>query len=89
MTPDLEKFYNDLATTGAEGEIRSMIDRHMRGSLTLARTGDFSALADHALKQAIEVLELCAKFAREVESLRAFKRGVDEACNSGDGSYRP
>ena len=25
----------------------------------------------------------------EVESLRAFKRGVDEALNSGDGSYRP
>lgn len=26
---------------------------------------------------------------REVEALRAFKRGVDEALNSGDGSYRP
>jgi len=26
---------------------------------------------------------------REAESLRAFKRGVDEALNSGDGSYRP
>lgn len=26
---------------------------------------------------------------QEIESLRAFKRGVDEALNSGDGSYRP
>jgi hypothetical protein len=26
---------------------------------------------------------------RETKSLRAFKRGVDEALNSGDGSYRP
>lgn len=25
----------------------------------------------------------------ERDSLRAFKRGVDEALNSGDGSYRP
>lgn len=25
----------------------------------------------------------------EVKSLRAFKAGVDEALNSGDGSYRP
>lgn len=25
----------------------------------------------------------------EIESLRGFKRGVDEALNSGDGSYRP
>jgi hypothetical protein len=27
--------------------------------------------------------------AQELASLRAFKRGVDEALNSGDGSYRP
>jgi hypothetical protein len=27
--------------------------------------------------------------AQELESLRAFKRGVDEALNSGDGVYRP
>jgi len=27
--------------------------------------------------------------ATELESLRAFKRSVDEALNSGDGSYRP
>lgn len=26
---------------------------------------------------------------REVEGLRAFKRSVDEALNSGNGSYRP
>ena len=26
---------------------------------------------------------------QEVEGLRAFKRSVDEALNSGDGSYRP
>lgn len=26
---------------------------------------------------------------REVEGLRGFKRSVDEALNSGDGSYRP
>jgi hypothetical protein len=26
---------------------------------------------------------------REVEGLRAFKRSVDEALNTGDGSYRP
>ena len=26
---------------------------------------------------------------REVRSLRAFKAGVDDALNSGDGSYRP
>jgi len=25
----------------------------------------------------------------ELESLRAFKRSVDEALNSGDGTYRP
>lgn len=29
------------------------------------------------------------KLLKEVESLRAFKRSVDEALNSGDGSYRP
>ena len=27
--------------------------------------------------------------ADELESLRAFKHGVDEALNSGDGVYRP
>jgi len=26
---------------------------------------------------------------RELEGLRAFKRSVDEALNSGDGTYRP
>jgi NTP pyrophosphatase (non-canonical NTP hydrolase) len=26
---------------------------------------------------------------KELESLRAFKRSVDEALNSGDGTYRP
>ena len=30
-----------------------------------------------------------AEAKREIESLRAFKRGVDEALNSGDGIYRP
>ena len=34
------------------------------------------------------VYELIALRA-EVESLRVFKRSVDEALNSGDGSYRP
>lgn len=27
--------------------------------------------------------------AQEIASLRAFKAGVDEALNSGDGTYRP
>jgi hypothetical protein len=30
-----------------------------------------------------------AKVEREVVSLRAFKNSVDEALNSGDGTYRP
>lgn len=33
--------------------------------------------------------ELARVLEAEVKSLRAFKAGVDEALNSGDGSYRP
>ncbi len=40
-------------------------------------------------KQAEALWRENAELRREVESLRAFKRGVDEALNSGDGSYRP
>jgi hypothetical protein len=36
-----------------------------------------------ALYEAADVL------ANEIDSLRAFKRSVDEALNTGDGSYRP
>jgi hypothetical protein len=35
------------------------------------------------------VRDLLREAAYEIEGLRAFKRGVDEALNSGDGSYRP
>jgi len=30
-----------------------------------------------------------SKLKKELESLRAFKHSVDEALNSGDGTYRP
>ena len=39
--------------------------------------------------QHIPVGYLFHRAADEIESLLAFKRSVDEALNSGDGSYRP
>lgn len=33
--------------------------------------------------------DLLDEAANEIDGLRAFKRSVDEALNSGDGSYRP
>lgn len=33
--------------------------------------------------------KLALSLAERVDSLQAFKRSVDEALNSGDGSYRP
>lgn len=136
MSPDIKKFYNELATTGAEGEVRAMVDRHMEASRAMVRAQDFDGVVKGALAQALEVLEMAARQARrvdlarrlliacndaaltgitfsedapieyfervpsrvkdrvdrlyaEVESLQAFKRGVDEGLNSGDGSYRP
>jgi len=35
------------------------------------------------------IADLLDDAASEIESLRAFKRNVDEALNSGDGSYKP
>lgn len=37
----------------------------------------------------IQLRSIAARALVEVDNLRAFKRGVDEALNSGDGSYRP
>lgn len=37
----------------------------------------------------VDCVEAYERLLEEVESLRAFKRGVDEALNSGDGVYRP
>lgn len=36
-----------------------------------------------------ELAELCREAADRLEGLERFKRSVDEALNSGDGSYRP
>lgn len=43
--------------------------------------------AQHGLLEELAVK--VAEMERELESLRSFKRGVDEALNSGDGTYRP
>lgn len=49
------------------------------------RTDETFAAVSRYLQGGTELKEL----RREVEGLRAFKRSVDEALNSGDGSYRP
>jgi hypothetical protein len=35
------------------------------------------------------IANLLDEAADEIDNLRVFKRGVDEALNSGDGAYRP
>lgn len=136
MTPDVQAFYNALSTTGAEGEVRAMIDRHIETNRAMLQANDIDGVVKGALAQALDVLEMAARQARrvdlarrlliacneaaltgitfsndapieyfervpsrikyridrlsdEVASLQAFKRGVDEGLNSGDGSYRP
>jgi len=44
---------------------------------------------EHAELELSAARSALAEKERELESLRAFKRGVDEALNSGDGVYRP
>jgi hypothetical protein len=50
----------------------------MRGVSDMVLAADYDRLRAHA-----------QRLQDRVEGLEAFKRSVDEALNSGDGSYRP
>lgn len=66
---------SDTPRTDEVVGIANMLNIATKGQTTQA---DYNALAEHA-----------RQLERELNGLREFKRGVDEALNSGDGVYRP
>lgn len=94
MEDDIDIGYEDLARSQLEStrpseKVESTTPRTDAAVITTDRyispgEGEFvSAEIARELERELTAMQ------RELESLRAFKRSVDEALNSGDGSYRP
>lgn len=62
------------------------VENCRRACAAVRLTGD---LSNEELERMVKLGLTLDKLYKEVESLRVFKAGVDEALNSGDGSYRP
>lgn len=58
-------------------------------TLSRDRMGDKRWLSFRADENPFHLAALVGVILNDLDRLRAFKRSVDEALNSGDGSYRP
>lgn len=73
-----------LATLERETqELRSQLQAEIKVRNACARAADLN------LQRAESAERRCEELEREIDGLRRFKSGVDEALNSGDGSYKP
>jgi hypothetical protein len=62
---------------------------HIRGSEVEAMAQQLSQEFIELTREVVELRNKTKADAAELSSLRAFKSSVDEALNSGDGTYRP
>lgn len=66
------------------------LDAHSRNALARNPHGRMAVeVIDGLLAEVRRLRARVAELESECNGLRAFKQGVDEALNSGDGSYRP
>lgn len=75
---DMEAFFDSNVNRG--GELADRLDPSDEPSYR-----DYVAAIAHVKRARQYIREL----ERKIEGLEAFKRGVGEALNSGDGTYRP
>lgn len=92
VSKDLE---HELATAEAVVKMADKQRQTAESELAIAQSDLSHAeiIAREQLASAKAALDRCddarMKAEQELEGLRVFKRSVDEALNSGDGSYRP
>jgi len=84
------KLILDLREAAKEWEGRERLFRvKVEDEFQAVRAGKLARLLSEAGSTLLAEQMSITVLTREVEGLRAFKQSVDQALNSGDGSYRP
>ena len=83
MRDDLMKLFSELKTTGAEGELRTLMLTHQKNSIEVLKSGDLTRIMEISAVQMMELMELTAKFARQVDLARSFLLVCNAAASTG------